>query len=158
MFDADTNIATFIDYSTYAQCDDGTAEENYRLRYKVKAVDMYEDISVYSDFVSITTYELDRGEGGDAIHHKNLTYELSQNYPNPFNPITNIRYSIPKDGLVIIKIYDILGREVKKLVNEFKYTGSYIISFDGTGFSSGIYFYRLESGNFVQVKRMIILK
>ena len=92
-------------------------------------------------------------------------YELSQNYPNPFNPVTNIQFDIPKEGLVTLKVYDILGREVKNIVSEFKQAGSYIVSFDGSELASGIYFYRLEfsdptgrTGNFVQVKRMIILK
>jgi len=85
-------------------------------------------------------------------------YELSQNYPNPFNPVTNIQFDIPKEGLVTLKVYDILGREVRNIVSEFKQAGSYIVSFDGSELASGIYFYRLESGNFVQVKRMIILK
>ena len=85
-------------------------------------------------------------------------YELSQNYPNPFNPVTNIQFDIPKEGFVTLKVYDILGREVRNIVNEFKQAGSYIVSFDGSALASGIYFYRLESGNFIQVKRMIILK
>ncbi|MBN1634329.1 MAG: T9SS type A sorting domain-containing protein, partial [Ignavibacteria bacterium] len=91
-------------------------------------------------------------------------YELSQNYPNPFNPVTNIQFTIPKSGLVSLKVYDVLGREVKSLVNEFKQAGSYIVSFDvrhggsSSELSSGIYFYRLEAGDFVQIKRMILLK
>jgi len=85
-------------------------------------------------------------------------YELYQNYPNPFNPTTNIRFDIPKDILVSIKIYDILGREVKTLVNEFKNAGSYLVSFDGSEFASGVYFYRIQAGSFVNVKRMILIK
>jgi len=95
-------------------------------------------------------------------------YNLFQNYPNPFNPTTTIRYSITKPDLVRIKIYDILGREVKTLVNEFKQAGTYEIQFsakggsasggDATGLASGIYLYRIESGEFIQVKKMILLK
>ncbi len=85
-------------------------------------------------------------------------YELYQNYPNPFNPVTNIQFTIPKSGLVSLKVYDVLGREVKNIVNEFKQAGSYIVSFDGSELSSGIYFYRLEAGDFVQVKRMVLVK
>nr|MCU0405834.1 T9SS type A sorting domain-containing protein [Ignavibacteriaceae bacterium] len=83
---------------------------------------------------------------------------LSQNYPNPFNPSTRIEYSIPQSGLVTIKIYDILGREVATLVNEEKQRGVYSISFDATGLSSGIYFYRIQFENFVQTKKLTLLK
>ncbi|MCU0413578.1 MAG: T9SS type A sorting domain-containing protein, partial [Ignavibacteriaceae bacterium] len=83
---------------------------------------------------------------------------LSQNYPNPFNPSTRIEYSIPQSGLVTIKIYDILGREVATLVNEEKQRGVYSISFDATGLASGIYFYRIQFGNFVQTKKLTLLK
>jgi cyclomaltodextrinase / maltogenic alpha-amylase / neopullulanase len=85
-------------------------------------------------------------------------YKLFQNYPNPFNPTTTIRYSITSPDLVRIKIYDILGREVKTLVNEFKQAGSYEVQFDASGLASGIYLYRIESGPFIQTKKMILLK
>ena len=153
------DIPTYIDYNTYVQCDEGVGSFNVRVRYRVQAVDIFNDLSVLSDFVSISTYLLQKGEGdgGDAIHG-NLTYKLEQNYPNPFNPETNIQFDLPKEGLVTLKVYDILGREVKNLVNEFKQAGSYIVSFDGSELSSGIYFYRLEAGEFVQVKRMVLIK
>jgi hypothetical protein len=86
------------------------------------------------------------------------TFELSQNYPNPFNPVTNIKYQIPKDGLVTLKVYDITGREIAKLVNEVKPAGFYTVSFNGSNFASGVYFYRIQSGDFVQVKKMLLIK
>ncbi|MEZ4689157.1 MAG: T9SS type A sorting domain-containing protein [Ignavibacteria bacterium] len=85
-------------------------------------------------------------------------YSLSQNYPNPFNPVTTINFSIPKQGLVSLKVYDIAGKEIMTLVNEQKSAGNYKVSFDGVNLSSGAYFYRIESGDFSQVKRMILLK
>lgn len=85
-------------------------------------------------------------------------YNLFQNYPNPFNPITTIRYSIIKPDVVRIKIYDILGREVKTLVNEFKQAGTYEVQFNASEIASGIYLYRIESGPFIQTKKMILLK
>jgi hypothetical protein len=85
-------------------------------------------------------------------------YALSQNYPNPFNPITKISYDIPKSGLVTIKIYDILGKEIATLVNENKNPGKYIVDFDGSAISSGVYFYRLESNGFVATKKMMLIK
>jgi subtilisin-like proprotein convertase family protein len=85
-------------------------------------------------------------------------YKLSQNYPNPFNPSTKINYSIPKSGLVSIKVYDVLGKEVYTLVNEIKNAGSYEALFNGANFSSGVYFYRIQAGDFVETKKMYLLK
>lgn len=86
------------------------------------------------------------------------SYDLSQNYPNPFNPTTKISYTIPKTGLVILKVYDILGKEIATLVNEVKNTGSYIIEFNGSNLSSGTYFYRLQADDFVSIKKMMFIK
>jgi hypothetical protein len=85
-------------------------------------------------------------------------YALQQNYPNPFNPTTTIRYSIINPDVVKIKIYDVLGREVRTLVNEFKQVGTYELQFSANGLASGIYLYRIESGSFVETKKMILLK
>ncbi|MBK7254286.1 MAG: T9SS type A sorting domain-containing protein [Ignavibacteria bacterium] len=85
-------------------------------------------------------------------------FSLKQNYPNPFNPSTVISYSIPKSGLVTLKVYDVLGKEVASLINEVKTSGSYEYQFNGTNLSSGVYFYRLESGNFSDTKKMFLLK
>ncbi|MBN1634267.1 MAG: T9SS type A sorting domain-containing protein [Ignavibacteria bacterium] len=85
-------------------------------------------------------------------------YSLSQNYPNPFNPVTKIGYAIPKQGLVTLKIYDVLGREVAVLINEEMQPGYYSVDFDASYLASGIYFYKLESGTFGEVKRMVIIK
>jgi hypothetical protein len=88
-----------------------------------------------------------------------VKYDLSQNYPNPFNPSTRINYSIPFEGNVTLKIYDILGREVRTLIsNELKSAGQYTINFDASNLPTGIYLYRLQAGDFVQVKKMMLLK
>jgi hypothetical protein len=84
-----------------------------------------------------------------------VNFLLLQNYPNPFNPITKINYQIPKLSFVTMKVYDVLGKEVATLVNEEKPAGNYEIDFDGTGLPSGIYFYQLKAGNFVETKKMI---
>jgi hypothetical protein len=91
------------------------------------------------------------------------SYNLEQNYPNPFNPSTTISYSVVKPDNVSIKIYDVLGREVKTVVNEFKENGYYQVQWNGENnfgykVNSGIYFYRIESGLFVDTKKMILLK
>jgi hypothetical protein len=85
-------------------------------------------------------------------------FEVYQNYPNPFNSSTSIKFYIPKSGNVKLKIYDITGREIKTLVNEIKNPGSYIVTFNGTELASGVYFYRIQSGDFVQVKKMVLIK
>ena len=85
-------------------------------------------------------------------------YELDQNYPNPFNPATIISYQIPVSGIVTLKVYDVLGREVKTLVNAFKSQGKYSVSFNANNLSSGVYFYQLESGNYTSIKKMVLLK
>jgi hypothetical protein len=87
-----------------------------------------------------------------------VTYMLSQNYPNPFNPTTVISYALPKAGNVKLVVYDLLGREVKTLVNEFKTAGNYNVTFDGSSFASGLYIYRITSGSFTDVKKMILVK
>ena len=85
-------------------------------------------------------------------------YKLHQNYPNPFNPVTNINFDIPKDGLVSIKVYDITGKEISTLVNQSVQAGSYNIEFDASSYSSGTYFYKITSGDFSDVKKMLLIK
>lgn len=85
-------------------------------------------------------------------------FSLEQNYPNPFNPTTQINYNIAKAGFVKISVFDILGREVKVLVNEMKTPGFYSVDFDGTNLSSGMYFYKIESQYFTDVKKMMLVK
>lgn len=85
-------------------------------------------------------------------------YSLSQNYPNPFNPVTKIMYAVPKGSFVSIKIYDVLGREVSSLVNGYKQPGYYTVEFDGSQFSSGAYFCRMESGNFREERKLMLVK
>ena len=89
---------------------------------------------------------------------KPLSYRLYQNYPNPFNPSTTFDYSIPKQSIVMIKVYDILGNEIANLVNEEKTTGTYKVKWNAEGLPSGVYFYRLKAGSFVQTNKMILLK
>lgn len=85
-------------------------------------------------------------------------FKLSQNYPNPFNPRTVISFQLPIAGLVSLKVYDVLGREIKTLVNEFKQAGNHKIDFNGSEFASGVYYYRLEAKGFAETKRMILIK
>ena len=83
---------------------------------------------------------------------------IAQNHPNPFNPTTNIEFRIAHSGFVSLKIYDVLGREVRTLVNEVKQPGSYEVRFDAGELSSGVYFYRLQAGAYISAKKMMLLK
>ena len=87
-----------------------------------------------------------------------ITYGLNQNYPNPFNPSTKIRYELPKESFVTIKIYNVLGQEVATLVSEEMKPGRYEVAWDARGFASGVYFYRLQAKDFVDTKKLILLK
>lgn len=85
-------------------------------------------------------------------------FSLAQNYPNPFNPSTRISYSIPSTGFVTMKVYDILGREVQVLVREFQEAGKYSINFDASLLSNGVYFYKLQVGDLVETKKMLLIQ
>ncbi len=85
-------------------------------------------------------------------------FDLFQNYPNPFNPTTKINFSLPKDGLVSLKIYDIRGKEIQTLIDENKPAGYYSVEFNGRNLSSGIFFYRIEAGEFTETKKMSLIK
>ena len=85
-------------------------------------------------------------------------FALFQNYPNPFNPATIISYQIPVSGKVSLRVFDMLGREVVTLVDEVKEAGTYNVSFSGKSFVSGTYFYRFQSGNYVKINKMTLMK
>ena len=85
-------------------------------------------------------------------------YTLYQNYPNPFNPSTTIDYYLPKEGKVVLKVYNILSQEVATLVNENQAAGRHSISFDASKLPGGVYLYKIQAGSFSQVKKMILFK
>jgi hypothetical protein len=100
--------------------------------------------------VSITGVE-------DIAENLPKCFSLGQNYPNPFNPVTRIKYQIPSTSHVTLTMYDVLGREVATLVDEVKQPGRYTVTWDAGGVASGVYFYRLQAGNFVDVKKMLLV-
>jgi hypothetical protein len=104
-----------------------------------------------SDFVGVVTGVEDEV----AVPEE---YSLKQNYPNPFNPTTTIEYSLPEAGIVKVSIYNVLGQQITTLVNQFKSKGSHKVTFDAKNLPSGIYFYKMESNNFVQTKKLMLLK
>jgi hypothetical protein len=85
-------------------------------------------------------------------------FNLYQNYPNPFNPVTRIKFDIPQSGFVTLAVYDILGKEVSLLVNQYMVEGSYTVDLNASVLSSGIYFYTLSSGSYVSTKKMVLTK
>ncbi len=85
-------------------------------------------------------------------------FQLFQNYPNPFNPSTTIAYELPKASIVQLTVYDILGRELKTLVNELKQAGRYEATFNASHLASGVYMYRLKAGSFVETKKLLLVR
>ncbi len=131
-----------------------TGLENGEYQWNLRAVDAaYAGSETAAGVFSIGPVSL--GETEDNLPHE---YGIEQNYPNPFNPSTAIRYSIPEAGLVSLKIYNLLGEEVNTLVNEIKQPGYYTAIFEGSSLSSGVYFYRIQAGSFIETRKMIILK
>ena len=98
------------------------------------------------------------GGGGGAGYNSPNYNQLYQNYPNPFNPSTKIRYSVPYTSQIQIKVFDVLGNEIGTLVNEEKSIGNFETKFDATGLPGGIYFYRIVAGEFIETKKMVLLR
>ncbi len=110
------------------------------MKYQVEAIDLF-SVSDISTTENLPT-----------------NFNLDQNYPNPFNPTTAISYSIPENSFITLKVYDILGKEVATLVNEEKIAGNYQVNFDGSQLASGAYLCRLTANNFIQTKKMVLMK
>jgi hypothetical protein len=126
-------------------------------RYSVKVVDNLDYESSYSSTVSTLGQSL--WKKGNLDKDDNINeYALNSNYPNPFNPTTQINYQIPKDGNVTLVVYNSLGQEIKTLVNQYQSSGSYVVQFDASELPSGVYIYKLTSGNFSAVKKMLLTK
>jgi len=137
------NTATFgLDIEALRNAADGPASSPVRRIVKA-ALDYVDQLLVNA------------GENTSLIP---TVFELKQNFPNPFNPVTKISYSVPKAGIVTLKIFDVTGREVASLMNEMKQPGVYSVDFNAASFASGVYFYRLEAQDFVDTKRMVLLK
>jgi hypothetical protein len=127
----------------YGYVDNDLLAGDTKFQYRLKQID-YDGSFGYTDIVEV-----------EVVPEQ---YELLQNYPNPFNPSTKIVFSIPEASFVQLKVYDVLGNEVSTLVNEEHNAGVYSIDFSGTRLTSGTYFYRLKAGNYVEIKKMVLLK
>ncbi|MCP5062250.1 MAG: T9SS type A sorting domain-containing protein [Ignavibacteriae bacterium] len=139
---------------------DNDVESNYShddYYYKVLARDNQGKESVYSNEVSITGL---MAKYAEQTKEKEIPseYFVAQNFPNPFNPTTTISYQLPKASNVILKIYDVLGKEVAELVNENKSAGKYNVSFDANNLPSGLYFYKIQAGEFTETRKMLLMK
>jgi hypothetical protein len=118
--------------------------QNGKYFYRLKQVD-FDGTFEYSEEVQVEFV-------------KPISYELGQNYPNPFNPSTTIKFSIPEAGNVKLVVYNLLGQEVKTLVNGFIQSGTHTINFDASNLNSGMYLYRLDAGTFTEVRKMTLVK
>ena len=156
MIDADDIQSNpIVETGSYNYSNAGTFgnDENVLLIYDSLIVNQY-----YQEFVKRFT------DAGGTIGVQQLSsevpseFKLSQNYPNPFNPVTVINFDIPKNDFVLLKVFDITGREVTTLVNSKLSAGSYEVTFNGSSFGSGVYFYQLQSGGNIQTKKMILVK
>lgn len=125
-----------------------------------RGLDIKNEMIFVADYFDLGIYKFNSttGVSPPIISNVPSRFYLFQNYPNPFNPSTVINYSLSKDVFVVLKVYDILGREVASLVEEKQLIGNYNVEFDGSNLSSGIYFYRIQAGDFVETKKLILLK
>ena len=133
-----------------------TLTNQTRIRFRLDASD--DDDDIYLDEIRVSAVSEGLSTIDLANSDKPNSYVLAQNYPNPFNPTTIIHFSIPIGSLVSLKVYDLLGREVTELVNEKKQEGDYEFEFNGGNLSSGIYYYRLHAGDFVETKKFVLIK
>ena len=133
-----------VGISNYSFTDNLTHTHNHTLYYRLKQID-FDGTFQYSQIIEVEIF---------------VAYEfiLNQNYPNPFNPSTTIKYSVPNNSYVTVKVYDVLGNEIGELVNEEKSAGVYEVEFDANKLSSGVYFYKLQAGSLVDTKKMILIK
>jgi hypothetical protein len=127
----------------YAYSDNPGVNNSCSIKYRLKQVDL-DGSYKYSDEVEVIFAP--------------QVFTLEQNYPNPFNPSTTIRYSVGEDQPVEIIVYDIIGNEVTTLVNKYQTAGVYEVSFDGSGLTSGMYFYKMKTGDYTEVKKMTLIK
>jgi len=143
-FISGNGTSTSINYYTFT---DNYSDNSFAgtVTYRLKQFD-YDGKSNFSDEINVT------------VDFSAKEYSLSQNFPNPFNPVTTISFSLPKSGLVSLKVFDNLGREITTLVNEEKEAGKHKVEFDASGLASGVYFYKITSRDFNATKKLILMK
>lgn len=148
------NLSEFIDLTIQQACQ-GSCPDS--VQYRIRAKDNTQKYSMYSDVVS-NTYYFYKIIPTDNTAKVPDRFALMQNFPNPFNPTTVLAYSLPEDVHVSLSVFDVLGREVLKLVDQFQKAGRYTATLDAGQLASGVYIYRIQAGTFTDVKRMLLLK
>jgi len=131
--------------------------QQIKLRFLLKSDGYITADGWYVDDINLIAYEF-VPVGTDQVTEVIEDYSLEQNYPNPFNPTTEIEFTLANHGQATLKIFDILGNEVSTLVNEVRAAGRYKVTFDASNLPSGVYFYNLQAGNYLNTKKMILLK
>lgn len=132
-----------------------TAGANVYIAFREKIVDNFNDgASISVDLVQVTTTT----DVAEQVSTTPASFQLQQNYPNPFNPSTNIRFSIPNAAQLALKVYNTLGQEVATLAEGHYSAGTYNAQWDASGLADGMYFYKLQTGNYTEVKKLILLK
>ena len=134
------------------------SSSNFRIRFRLTSDVNTTATGWYVDDIKIKNYQGPPTGIGNYTGTLPEKYSLEQNYPNPFNPTTNIKFALPKSGFVKLVIYDITGRTINTLLNETKEAGAYSILFNGENLASGVYYYKIESGEFSSIKKMILIK
>jgi len=132
------------------------ARKSLKIRFSLLSDEAVEKDGWYLDDISVVTYDPLTSIDNEKLQPMN--FSLEQNYPNPFNPETSIRYEVSANCNVTLKIFSVLGDEITTLVNDVKAPGKYQVVFNGATLASGIYFYQLRSGNFVETKKMVLVK
>lgn len=148
----------YIDYTVNLTPPGG--EAGHEVFYKITASDIESHESGYSNTVkcNVPGKNPQKIIGDSHINNIQCKYKLEQNYPNPFNPATSISYSLEKNGLISLKVYDMLGREVAELVNENQPKGYYKVEFNAADLPSGVYFYQLKTREYTAIKKMLLIK
>ena len=151
-------LGNFSKIATIAKTSTNYTDYDYAIHGPMTAY--YKIAVINGERESEFTETLDIGVGfyKSGNDSKELSYKLFQNYPNPFNPTTSIKFAIKEDSFVTLEIFDILGNEVRTLVNSFLRAGNHSVEFDGNGVGNGIYIYKIQANNFINVKKLILLK
>ncbi len=132
----------------------------YTIKYKIKANDINGNSSSYSADVSVTGFTHNLWKNNIVLDKQEIEneYALFVNYPNPFNPSTTIEFQVPVSSFTSLIVYNVLGEQIKELVNDFLGKGKYSVHFNASDLPSGIYLYKLKAGTFTNVKKMLLTK
>lgn len=161
---------SYVDYTEYILNEDGPGQGVFNCFYKISSVDLTNQESVPSWPVgykvgphscALCPININEDKMQSTNENPQFNIELKYgltNFPNPFNPTTKIVYSIPKEGFVNISVYNILGQKIESLINEVKQKGTYLIEFNGNSLPSGIYFVKMQSGNYSEIKKINLVK